>query len=127
MKTIFCSLFLIFVLLISAANAADDWTQKFPNPKPSARFFHSLTYIGGENVLLFGGKDVNGNYLGDTWVYNLNANTWTNKNPQGNKPSARAYHGMAYIGDGKVLLFGGSNGSEVYLGDTWVYNLSTNT
>ena len=46
MKTIFCSLFLIFILSVSAVDAADDWTQKFPDPKPSARRYHAMAYIG---------------------------------------------------------------------------------
>lgn len=83
-----------------------------------------MAYIGGEKVLLFGGKGGPA-YRNDTWVYNLNTNTWTDKNPQGNKPLGRYIHDMAYISEGKVLLFGGSDGSN-RLGDTWVYELDAN-
>ena len=128
MKTILGSLLLIFTLifLVSAVDAADDWTQKSPagGVKPSVRDSHAMAYIGDNKVLLFGGYD--GSNKGDTWVYNLSTNTWTDQNPQGDKPSARYYPAMAYIGGDKVLSFGGRSGSSQY-NDTWVYDFSANT
>ncbi|MBM3241424.1 hypothetical protein FJZ31_34520 [Candidatus Poribacteria bacterium] len=118
MKTIFCSLLLIFILSVSAVDATDDWTRKYPDPKPSARYYHAMAYIGGDKVLLFGGWD------DETWIYDFSDNTWTQKFPSSH-PSARVYHAMAYIGEGKVLLFGGQY--SVYYDETWVYNLNDNT
>jgi len=123
MKTIICSLFLIFVLFVSPVDAADDWTQKFPNPHPSVRKHPGMAYIGEDKVLLFGGYDV-ADYKNDTWVYDLSDNTWTQKNPS-IEPSGREHHAMAYIGEDKVLLFGGYD--DNYKDDTWVYDLSDNT
>jgi len=54
------------------------------------------------------------------------ADGWTEKFPDPNpKPTIRENHGMAYIGDDKVLFFGGSSGGSN--NDTWVYDLSDNT
>ena len=64
-----------------------------------------MAYLGGDQVLLFGGYDGSG-YNGETWVYDLSANTWTNQAPAA-APSARDRHAMAYLGGDQVLLFGG--------------------
>jgi len=77
-----------------------------------------MAYLGGDQVLLYGGS----NGGDETWVYSLSANNWTNTNPA-NNPSWRSDHGMAYLGEDQVLLFGGSWSAE----RTYVYDLSDNT
>lgn len=59
MKTIACSLFMAFILFTRVVDAADDWTQKFPSPKPSGRIQHDMAYANGDQVLMFGGYDGN--------------------------------------------------------------------
>ena len=115
-------LFFFFGISVNCLYAADDWTQKTPSSKPSARTVHNMAYIGGDQVLLFGGYD--GTYDGETWLYDLSATTWTNKSPSV-PPSARYKHAMAYIGGDQVLLFGGYDGALD--GETWIYDLSNNT
>jgi len=44
-----------------------------------------MAYLGGDQVLLFGGDDYYG-YDGETWVYDLSANSWTNKEPPPTRP-----------------------------------------
>ena len=117
------SAFLLIVILMSGLNAADDWTQKTPTTKPSARRHHDMAYIGEDQVLLFGGYD--SAYDDETWIYDLSDNTWTQKSPA-TKPSARTQHAMAYIGGDQVLFFGGYDGSTGK-NDSWVYDLSDNT
>ena len=85
---------------------------------------HAMAYLGGDQVLLFGGYDSGGND-DETWVYNLSANTWTNKDPSGDKSSARKRHRMAYIGGDQVLLFGGYD-AQAFNNETWVYDLGDN-
>ena len=105
-----------------------SWENKIQSPKPTARFAHAMAPIfGTSKVLLFSGRIGGSTYASDTWVYDMNANTWTNEQPPGSKPSARENHAMASIyGDDKVLLFGGSPEQHKYLDDTWVYDLSDN-
>ncbi|OGU58324.1 MAG: hypothetical protein A2X64_09910 [Ignavibacteria bacterium GWF2_33_9] len=50
---------------------------------------------------------------------------WTQLFPQ-NSPEGRDSHGMAYLGDDKILLFGGTDKYNL-LSDTWIYDLSENT
>ena len=62
--------------------------------------------------------------MGDTWVYDLSARTWTDKAPAA-APSARYHHAMACVCGDQVLLFGGDDGA--FDGETWVYDFSFNT
>ena len=49
----------------------------------------------------------------------------TNLNPV-TKPSSRGYHSMVFIGNNKIILFGGL-GSGTYNDETWEYDISSNT
>lgn len=108
----------------------NSWTQMSPSQPPPPRYSHAMAYIGGDQVLLFGGSGTfdenSAEYrLDDTWVYDLSSNTWTEKNPV-TKPSARSELAMANIGGDQVLLFSGWTASS-FPDDTWVYDLSSNT
>ena len=95
-----------------------SWTQDASGTSPSARYAHSMAYIGDDKVLMFGGI-VGTERNGETWVYDLSDGSWT-QDASGISPSARVGHSMAYIGDDKVLLFGGFP----YDDGTWIYDLS---
>jgi N-acetylneuraminic acid mutarotase len=59
----------------------------------------------------------------DTWAYDLNTNTWTEKTPV-KSPQTRFGHRMVYDAESdKVILFGGWMNFE----DTWSYDFNTNT
>ncbi|MDL1945129.1 T9SS type A sorting domain-containing protein [Chloroflexi bacterium CFX2] len=119
------------MFLATAGYAQDDWTLQNPPVSPSARVSHGMASIGDDKVLLFGGAaDLYYTTLSnETWVYDLSENTWTNMLPQGGAPTARAEHKMAFIGDDKVLLFGGGVDIEnlTISDETWIYDLSDNT
>ncbi len=110
----------------------NTWTNMNPlGNKPTARMGHAIASISGDDkVVIFGGWDStssSGNYLYDTWVYDLSDNTWTNLNPATHPPD-RIYHSMASItNEDKILLFGGKVGPGSKYGDTWIYDLSNNT
>jgi N-acetylneuraminic acid mutarotase len=99
----------------------DAWTLKSQSSAVIARMGHAMASIGGGKALLFGGEDDTEEYNNETWVYDGNANTWTNKNP-GVKPGPRVGHAMADIGENKVLLFGGYPENN----QTWVYDVTSN-
>ena len=116
----------IILFLVFVVHAADDWQKKTPSTNPSARYLHSMAYIGSYKVLLFGGNDTNTlNEDDESWVYDHNTNNWTQKViiPS---PAAREEHAMAYIGSDKALLFGGDT-APGYVNDTWIYDFSENT
>jgi hypothetical protein len=105
----------------------NSWTKMNCTTKPGARSEHSMVYDLTYNVvILFGGGSVSEGRKADTWVYNLTSNTWTNMNPQGNKPDAMSQYGMIYDAVHELtVIFGGFDSNE-FKSDTWVYNLGAN-
>ncbi len=107
----------------------NQWKNQTPTGTPiPVNGFALASVFNTDNVVLFGGFDSSYMVTGDqTWVYNLNTNTWTQKFPS-TKPPQRYLHAMAPIfNTNKVLLFGGHNGQNDNRQDTWIYDLSSNT
>lgn len=105
----------------------NKWTLLTPvdGIQPSPRHYHSMTYIGDDQVFLFGGQDEQFNHNNETWIYDLSENKWTLKETD-TKPSPRYAHAIAYIGEQRILLFGGwdDRGCD---NETWIYDLNKNT
>ena len=75
-----------------------------------------------DRLILFGGFAIEG-VAGDTWAYDLAANTWTNMAPRGPNPSARDGQAMAYDSNSdRILMYGGDGSSDV-----WAYDFDSNT
>ena len=108
-------------LALQANTEANTWTNLNPTHKPSARWGHAMAYDSkSDRVVLFGGGP------GGTWVYDFDANTWTDMNPP-LAPTVKTGHAMAYDSKSdRVVLFGGDDGL-VDRGDTWAYDVKTNT
>jgi len=83
-----------------------------------------MAYLGGDQVLMFGGSDVDYTYTSSCWKYDLSDNAWTELFPA-TRPGSRRYNAMAYIGDGKVLMVGGQLEGTSYTGETWIYETSS--
>jgi len=105
------------------------WTQLSPPTSPLARGKASMTTLttgpDAGDVVLFGGCDNSGGYLGDTWVFD--GSTWTQLSPL-TSPPVRQDASMATVNAGPdagdVILSGGY-GDTGYLWDIWVFNGST--
>ena len=106
---------------------SNKWTNMNPGNPPNGRAEHSMVYDSNlDKVILFGGYNGTSR-LNDTWVYDLDTNTWTEMNSL-ISPSARRGHTMIYHSrEHKGVLFGGDDANPGYLDDTWVYDLETNT
>ncbi len=84
-------------------------------------------------VVLFGGQDVNGNFLNDVWEWDGAAKTWTNVTPtSGPVPLPRSSFGMAYDPNRQKVVIYGGNVSTAYsnvgiAGDTWEWDGATQT
>jgi N-acetylneuraminic acid mutarotase len=105
--------------------ATNTWTELSPaGDLPAARDGHSLVFDPeGGQVTLFGGSDSRGQSLNDTWAYDSTSNTWNELSPSGDVPPPRAYHSMVYDSqEDKAILFGGLDGTGLYLNDTWAYD-----
>ncbi|MFZ4573745.1 MAG: Kelch repeat-containing protein [Phycisphaerales bacterium] len=86
------------------------------------RWVHAQAYSQiNSGTLVFGGRNADGEPLGDTWLGGPNG--WARVALTG--PSSRSDHAMADLGNGRVLLFGGSStpgNAATVLGDTWEWN-----
>ena len=110
-------------------NLTDNtWTQMSPTTSPPGRSRYSMVYDStSDKFIVFGGL-ISGSrdFFGDTWVYDLAADTWTQMSPS-TSPSARNGHSMVYDSNSdRVILFGGNNYSMVF-DDTWTYSYTADT
>lgn len=82
---------------------------------PQGRHHAAGCYFPKSNkMILFGGYDVSGDYLGTTWEYDSSLNKWRNVVNENNGPhpgKGLAWHNMDYdYFSNSLVLFGGYNG-----------------
>ncbi len=96
-----------------------QWTNITPSVKPPARFWNSMIYYAGGNILIFGGLGTN--VLNDMWKFRMGTNSWEQITVSGLKPGARWGHAGIYVAaQDRMIIFGGE-GDSLYR-DTWQYN-----
>ncbi len=102
-----------------------DWAQMLPATVPPSRYGAAMFYDSDSaTTILFGGSGSTGNLLSDT--YSWNGTNWTLLQNAGT-PGARTGAAVAYDPvHQQAILFGGANSGNV-LGDTWIFNTSTQT
>jgi Galactose oxidase, central domain len=113
--------------------ANNNWTRLMPlEVLPPARWGMAAAYDPGANkIVIFGGMDVDGKMLGDTWAYDVAKNEWSRLAPS-SPPSARYRAKMVYDSSThRFILFGGtylrtsSNASFQHdFSDTWAFDLA---
>lgn len=87
---------------------------------PPGRFGHSTVAQNG-SAWLFGGIGDGFQKLGDLWEYDPNSKSWEQKQPEGDKPSARSHHTSTAVGDDQIAVLGGLERS-----DLWTYDPYSN-
>ncbi|MFH0793360.1 MAG: kelch repeat-containing protein, partial [bacterium] len=103
---------------------ATDWQAAPPSSTvPSARHSHSMVYMPSiDRTIIFGGVDKDGQFLGDTWAYNADANSYSLV-PSPVSPSPRFAASMTYDAQrDRIVLFGGFNSVQTPLDDTWEFD-----
>jgi N-acetylneuraminic acid mutarotase len=122
---------------------ANSWTNLKPEGAlPAARVAPAMSYdpLSGRVIMFGGGGAINDQSSdqanhNDTWAYDPSANSWTNLNPKGALPAARAAAAMVYDSTRRrMILFGGSApadaqlaGADAQMNDTWAYDPAANT
>lgn len=108
-----------WILKCDGTNAL--WEFK-TNQGPPWGWGHTMSYDSLNNVtVLFSGYDEYtwpGFWTNCTWEWD--GTKWTQMEIQGPIPEGRSEAKLAYIGDGKTLVYGGHNYTS-YLNNTWVY------
>ncbi len=100
---------------------SNTWSQMRPRVSPSARYSPRMAYDAvSDLVIMYGGSDAT-SFLGDTWTYDFDSDTWVQKFPSTN-PGPKDGHDMAYEAESdRVILFGG--GAPSLSDETWSYAL----
>jgi len=93
-------------------SALMTWTQTGTNSS-LARTDTALAYDpGAGGIVMYGGQDMYGSSLLDTWKYDAGPNTWQQLYPS-SPPTARYGHALVYDGrDLSDILFGGWDGAD---------------
>jgi N-acetylneuraminic acid mutarotase len=101
---------------------APGWMKMHAAATPPGRSAACMIYMpAAGDVLLFGGASGAGQTFSDTWAYNFESRTWTEKSPAV-CPPARTGGSMVHDPtSGRVLLFGGV-GRSGFLADLWAYD-----
>jgi len=105
---------------------APAWERLLPSgTAPAIRQGATASYDSASDALIvFGGY--NGTYFGDAWSMSLGGGpVWTSLAPSGAPPAGRTAHVAVYdAANERVLVFGGSEGGDAYVSETWVLDLS---
>ena len=110
----------------TSAQAAPSmaWERVAPEAVgPAPRWDHALVADAARGrLILFGGRDAAGTALGDTWVFDIHAASWTQVPIE--QPGARFGTAVAIDAAGEgVYLFGGQQ-ADTFYNDTWRYDLA---
>ena len=108
----------------------NTWENRTPTSSPPPLGAHALAYDSkNEVVILFGGDVDPFLSTAETWVYDYDTNTWTNRTTSV-APPPRSGHSMVFDTQSeRILLFGGQywDGQFEYAyHDTWTYDYDTN-
>ncbi len=106
-------------------NTWEELRSKYANA-PELRDYMNLVYDEkADKFIMYGGYSYGNN---ETWIYDLNTNTWQQMQPT-NNPGAISRYAMVYVKDeNKTILFGGQDGATNYQynNETWSYSLKHN-
>ncbi len=120
-----------FEIMLGAHTTENTYRDLAPVVAPTGRFNAAMTDLQDGRLLMFGGRNAAGIRLNDTWIFDLEAETWTELMPMA-PPSLRDAHKMVYAGGDAVILFGGNTqvgGGEgagaIPQQETWSFDLVT--
>ncbi|KAJ7541927.1 hypothetical protein O6H91_10G082000 [Diphasiastrum complanatum] len=108
-----------------------SWHEITTFESPSARSGHTLTWIGGKRMVLFGGRGTKFEVLNDVWLLDMEGDypLWvelkaSELHSAHGFPAPRAGHSASLIFGGRILIFGGEDARRSRKGDIWVLDPS---
>lgn len=84
---------------------------------PGKRDMATLTYVGNNCLLLFGGRNEAGRTVGDMWLFDITRATWSVLKTPAPQPAPRKMHSAVSVNN-RLLLLGGERDTGV-LDDLW--------
>ena len=102
------------------------WTNLHPEHAPAPRFSHYMAFEPRTNrLVLYGGfRGVYESVDGETWIYDIARNRWTQASPE-ESPGPLVGHTMSRT-NGPVLLFGGGAEPPAWGNGTYFFSSRTN-
>lgn len=107
------------------------WREVITLRSPSARSGHTLTWVGGKRMVLFGGRGTKFEVLNDVWLLDMEGEfpNWVELradelHPLHEYPLPCAGHSATLIFGGRVLIYGGEDARRGRKGDVWVLDIS---
>ncbi|CAM6084445.1 unnamed protein product [Calypogeia fissa] len=107
------------------------WREIVTPISPRARSGHTLTWVGGKRIILFGGRGVDFEVMNDVWLLDLESDypAWvelqsSEPHPGPDHPPPRAGHSATLIFGGRIFIFGGEDSERARKGDVWVLDPS---
>eukprot|EP00249_Psilotum_nudum_P019373 c27220_g1_i2 orf=373-1737(-) len=104
-----------------------SWQEVITLHSPPARSGHTLTWIGGNRMILFGGRGTRFEVLNDVWMLDMEDEfpDWVELcacklHPAHEYPAPRAGHSATLIFGGRILVFGGEDARRSRKCDMWV-------
>lgn len=95
---------------------------KFHPDGPGGRYGHVAAALDDRRMMISGGRGNNGQFLSDTWIYDIVDDKWlpVDMAVDSPSPSPRVFSSSASVG-ADVYLFGGTDGTENF-GDLWCFH-----
>lgn len=106
------------------------WHEILTQPSPPARSGHTLTCIGRNRTIVFGGRGSGYEVLDDVWLLDIDTQSWVQivYDTPGNMPEGvslrRVGHSATMVLGGRLLIHGGEDSHRHRKNDFWVLDLS---
>jgi hypothetical protein len=114
-------------LPVAAQDGSVDWKLLSDGSAgPGPRWDHTLAADDeGRQLLVFGGRDANGNAYGDTWLYDLFDEEWRQVENPG--PAPRFGQAVTVDQAARVLYLQGGQADSTFYDDTWTFSFADET
>ncbi|XP_065853471.1 F-box/kelch-repeat protein At1g51550 [Euphorbia lathyris] len=121
-----------WILELSENLCDGTWHEVVIQPSPPPRSGHTLTYIGGTGMVLFGGRGLGYEVLNDVWLLQMSEGhlKWVHifyepQNITGGVSLPRVGHSATLILGSRVLIYGGEDSQRHRKDDFWVLDISS--
>jgi len=120
----------ISIIIITTLFLASSLITTVSAAYPNQRIAHSMTYdVTNDRIIMYGGATTNSyvSYSTETWVYDLNTNTWALMSPE-SVPYQKIDARIAYdLESEKTVCFSGVNREDYVSDETWIYDYSADS